>query len=222
VLFGFIGFYQMRLPRTIIGITGGIAMGKTVVSRRLELHYGLTVLDADVYARDAVAIGSPILESIRLRYGAELLLPDGQLDRAALGKIIFASPEERTWLETQIHPEVRLRMKAETRRYFDRYSERQITTEAKPLIWVVPLLFETAMTDLVDEIWVVCCDRDQQIQRLCDRSSLTYSEVERRILAQWDIQKKCDRADLILDNSGSVDFLYEQIEQALCHKDLPH
>ncbi len=193
---------------TIIGITGGIAMGKTTVSQRLESHHGLKVLDADVYAREAVAIGSPVLEAIVDRYGSELLLPDGQLDRAALGRIVFADTTERTWLENQIHPEVRRRMQADTVTF---------SQEDRPIIWVVPLLFETAMTEQVDEIWVIYCPRDQQLQRLCDRSSLTREEAEARILAQWDIQVKCDRADVVLDNSGPVEHLYEQIAQALWH-----
>ncbi len=199
----------------IIGITGGIAMGKTTVSRRLESHHGLKVLDADVYARESVAIGSPVLEAIVNRYGSELLLPDSQLDRAALGRIVFADSTERTWLETQIHPDVRRRMQADTDAILQGW--REVNDQVQPVIWVVPLLFETAMTELVDEIWVIYCPRDQQLQRLCDRSSLTREEAEARILAQWDIQLKCDRATVVLDNSGPVEHLYDQIAQALWH-----
>jgi dephospho-CoA kinase len=200
----------------IIGITGGIAMGKTTVSQRLKTHHGLTVLDADVYAREAVAIGSPVLKAIVARYGSELLLPDGQLDRAALGRIVFADSTERTWLETQIHPEVQGRMQADTAAFFQAQNTAKVPD--RPIVWVVPLLFETAMTELVNEIWVIYCHGDQQLQRLCDRSSLTQEEATARISAQWDIQVKCDRADVILDNSGPVSVLYEQISQALWHK----
>ena len=204
----------------IIGITGGIAMGKTTVSNRLETYYGLTILDADSYARDAVAIGTPILNAIILRYGPEILLPDQSLDRTKLGQIIFSQPDERTWLNTQIHPEVRFRMQQDSdriihdnqRKLFGLHS--RLFTEA-PIFWIVPLLFETAMTELVDEIWVIYCHRDQQLQRLCDRSGLTQTEANRRIQAQLDIQVKCDGADVILDNSQDTDRLYEQIEQAL-------
>lgn len=197
----------------IIGITGGIAMGKTTVSQRLESHHGLNVLDADVYAREAVAIGSPVLAAIVDRYGSELLLSDGQLDRAALGQIVFADSTERTWLETQIHPEVRRRMQADTEKILQDWQATSV--QPRPIVWVVPLLFETAMTELVDKIWVIYCHRNQQLQRLCDRSSLTREEAEARISAQWDIQVKCDRADVILDNSGSVSTLYEQIALAV-------
>jgi dephospho-CoA kinase len=205
----------MRLLVKIIGVTGGIAMGKTTVSQRLEGHHGLKVLDADVYARDAVAIGSPVLSAIVQRYGSRFLLPDGQLDRAALGRLVFADSTERTWLEAQIHPEVRDRMQTDTANFFQ--VQNVTKTLDRPIIWVVPLLFETAMTELVEEIWVIYCDRQQQLQRLCNRSSLTREEAEARIAAQWDIQVKCDRADVILDNSGPVESLYEQISQALWH-----
>ncbi len=199
----------------IIGLTGGIAMGKTTVSQRLERHHGLKVLDADIYAREAVAIGSPVLERIVERYGVGMLLPDGQLDRAALGRLIFADAPERHWIETQIHPKVRDRMTVDTEQIFQ--TQLAAKTASQPVIWVVPLLFETAMTELVDAIWVIYCHRDQQIKRLCDRSSLTLDEAEARISAQWDIQVKCDRADVVLDNSGSVHFLYEQIARSLWH-----
>lgn len=204
----------------IIGITGGIAMGKTTVSNRLETYYGLTILDADSYARDAVAIGTPILNAIILRYGPEILLPDQSLDRTKLGQIIFSQPDERTWLNTQIHPEVRFRMQHDSDRIIQDNQRKlsglhsRLFTEA-PIFWIVPLLFETAMTELVDEIWVIYCHRDQQLQRLCDRSGLTQTEANRRIQAQLDIQVKCDGADVILDNSQDTDRLYEQIEQAL-------
>ena len=204
----------------IIGITGGIAMGKTTVSNRLETYYGLTVLDADRYARDAVAIGTPILNAIILRYGPEILLPDQSLDRAKLGQIIFSQPSDRTWLNAQIHPEVRFRMQQDTDRIIQDNQRKLSEPNSRqyvglPIFWIVPLLFETSMTELVDEIWVIYCHREQQLQRLCDRSGLTQTEANRRIQAQLDIQVKCNGADVILDNSQSIDRLYEQIEQAL-------
>jgi dephospho-CoA kinase len=196
----------------IIGITGGIAMGKTAVSNHLELHYGFKVLDADFYAREAVAIGSPILEQITHRYGSKILLTDGQLDRPALGRIIFTDRSERQWLEAQIHPEVRRLIQAETDRLLQ---DQKNTTSTQPIFWVIPLLFETGMAELLDRIWVIYCHPEQQLQRLCDRSGLTRDEAKSRIATQWDIQLKCDRADVVLDNSGSLEDLYQQISQVL-------
>ncbi len=199
-------------------------MGKTTVSNRLETHYGLTVLDADNYARDVVAIGTPILNAIILRYGPEILLPDQSLDRAKLGQIIFSQPDERNWLNAQIHPEVRFRMQQDSdrviqenqRKLSDLHSRQHLRqSTAASIFWIVPLLFETSMTEFVDEIWVIYCHPEQQLQRLCDRSGLTQTEANLRIQAQLDIQVKCDGADVILDNSQDTDRLYEQIEQAL-------
>ncbi len=198
----------------IIGITGGIAMGKTTVSNRLETYYGLTVLDADVYARNVVAIGTPILNAIARRYGSEILLPDQSLDRVKLGQIIFSQPDDRTWLNHQIHPEVRFQMQQDSDRLIQNHQHSRQPVQS-PIFWVVPLLFETSMTQLVDEIWVIYCHPEQQLQRLCHRSRLTQAEAHLRIEAQLDIQIKCDAADVILDNSHSPDRLYEQIEQAL-------
>ena len=94
------------MNKRIIGLTGGIATGKTTVANYLASAYNLPVFDADIYARDAVAVGSPILSAIAQRYSKEILLPDGSLNREKLGTIIFAQPEERHWIESLIHPYV--------------------------------------------------------------------------------------------------------------------
>ncbi len=192
----------------IIGITGGIAMGKTTVSTYLETHHGLTVLDADLYARDAVLLGSPVLASLVDRYGPQLLLPDGTLDRPALGKIIFTDPTERHWVEAQIHPFVKEKLIYNRDRALHAYPDR-------PVILVIPLLFEAEMTELVTEIWVIYCQRDDQLHRLMTRSGLTSPEAEARMRSQLDIQVKCDRATWVLDNSTTLVDLYAQIDRAL-------
>lgn len=202
--------------RRIIGLTGGIGMGKSTVSAYLEKGYNMPVLDADILARDAVAVGSPILQTIVDRYGPAILLPDGQLNRPQLGEIIFGLAAERLWLDQQIHPYVRDRF--ETALASDYQS-------CPTIVLAVPLLFEARMTDLVHEVWVVHCSRHQQIERLMKRSlqstpllpphPLTQEHVESRINAQLDIQKKIDRADVVLDNSGSQHQLFQTIDQML-------
>lgn len=102
---------KVQLPR-IIGLTGGIGSGKTTVSHYLATTYQLPVLDADTYARVTVQLGSPVLKAIAERYGSDILLPDGTLNRQQLGQIVFSSPDERRWLEQQIHPYVRDRLTA--------------------------------------------------------------------------------------------------------------
>lgn len=117
------------MGRRIIGLTGGVGMGKSTVSNYLARR--LPVLDADLYARDAVALGSPILAAIADRYGADLLLTEGTLDRRRLGEIIFSDAVEKRWLEQQIHPYVRDRISSELQRLSD-----------QPIVVVVvPLLF---------------------------------------------------------------------------------
>lgn len=193
---------QLHSPR-IIGLTGGIATGKSTVSDYLASVYNLPVLDADIYARVAVEIGSPVLDAIAHRY-SDILLPSGALNRQKLGQIIFNNPQERQWLEQQIHPDVR-----------DRFVTAIKELSTQTIILVVPLLFEAGMTDLVTEIWVVYCPYQQQLERLMQRNGLTLEQAKARINSQMPIQEKCDRADVILDNSSTPEALLEQVDTAL-------
>ncbi|MEP0918372.1 dephospho-CoA kinase [Leptolyngbya sp. DQ-M1] len=195
----------MGLTRRI-GITGGIGMGKTTVSNYLAAAHRLPILDADLIARDAVAPGSPILAQIIDRYGAHLLRIDGTLDRAKLGTIVFSNPTERIWLEQQIHPYVRQMLEAEC----DRLAQTHPT-----IVLVIPLLFEANMTDLVSEIWVICCSESQQIQRLMQREKLSLEQAQARIQSQMPIKQKRDRANVILDNSTTPEALMRQVDRAL-------
>ncbi|MBD1896443.1 dephospho-CoA kinase [Coleofasciculus sp. FACHB-129] len=189
----------------VIGLTGGIGTGKTTVSNYLANHYNLPVLDADIYAREAVRVGSPILDEIVERYGTDILLPDGTLDRRKLGNIVFNSPEERRWLEQQIHPYVR-----------DRMIEKMQALNSHPtVVLVVPLLFEVGMTALCTETWVVYCSEQHQLQRLIKRDRLTLEQAQARITSQMPIQAKCDRADVVLDNSSTLEDLLKQVDTHL-------
>lgn len=188
----------------IIGLTGGISTGKSTVSHYLATTYQLPILDADIYARVAVALGSPVLEAITQRYGLDILLSDGSLNRQKLGQIIFNNCDERHWLEQQIHPDVRERFLT---------AIKQLSTPT--VVLVVPLLFEAGMTDLVTEIWVVCCSQQQQLERLMQRDQLTLEQAQARINSQMPIQEKCDRSDVILDNSSSLEVLLKQVDAAL-------
>jgi dephospho-CoA kinase len=187
-----------------IGLTGGIGMGKTVISDYL-ITKQIPVLDADIYARDAVEPGSAVLPEIVARYGASILLPDETLDRRRLAGIIFDSPPEKIWLEQQIHPFVRDRLETELNRLAD----------APVLLLVIPLLFEARMTDLVTEIWVVRAKKEQQKQRLKERDRLNPSEIRARIDGQMAIERKAQQADVVLDNSSTLEALYQQVDRAL-------
>ncbi len=194
----------------IIGLTGGIGMGKTTVSDYLAKTYHLPVLDADSYARAAVQPGTIVLEAIVDRYTSKILLPDRTLDRRQLGEIIFNHPAERTWLEAQIHPYVRRAMSRDRDRVIHQYPNQSVT-----IVMVIPLLFEVQMTDLVNEIWVVSCPPVQQIQRLMQRESLSQEQAEARIFSQMAIAEKRDRADVVLENSSTVKDLLQQVDRAI-------
>ncbi|MGK7915853.1 MAG: dephospho-CoA kinase [Prochloraceae cyanobacterium] len=191
-------------PQRAIGLTGGIGTGKTTVSKYLAEKYHLPVLDADIYAREAVQPGSPILQEIVNRYGNKIQLPDGILDRQLLGKIIFNNLEERGWLEKKIHPYVRSKLESEL---------KQI--KADLVVLVVPLLFEANMTDLVTEIWLVYCPYEQQIRRIIERDSLNEKQANARINSQLALEKKVALADVVLDNSSTLDYLLRQVDTVL-------
>ncbi|WP_446370055.1 dephospho-CoA kinase [Coleofasciculus sp. G3-WIS-01] len=190
----------------IIGLTGGIGTGKTTVSNYLADTYQLPILDADIYARDAVQPGSPILSRIIARYGCDVQLPDGTLNRKRLGEIVFPHPGERQWLEQQIHPYVR-----------DRIKSQLTTSESPTVVLVIPLLFEANMTDLVTEIWVVSCPQEQQIQRIRERDRLSVAQAQSRLDSQLPLAEKVARADVVLDNSYTRDSLLQQVDRALGH-----
>jgi dephospho-CoA kinase len=189
--------------KRLIGITGGIATGKSTVSRYLSDIYQLPILDADLYAREAVKIGSPILEAIFERYGDRVKMPDNTLDRKQLGEIIFNQLNERRWLESQIHPYVRTC-----------FETAIAQLEAKTIVLVIPLLFESNMTDLVTEIWLVYCSRDEQIKRLMERDKISPEQAIARLESQLPIEKKVALADIILDNSSTKEHLFRQIDKA--------
>ena len=198
-----------RIVRAI-GLTGGIATGKTAISNYLADTYGFPILDADIYAREAVYPGSPILESIVERYGALILLPDGNLNRRELGNIIFCNPSERQWLEQQIHPYVRRRFVEGIQSYIAALN--LVSQNTLTLVLVVPLLFEAQMTDLCTEIWVVYCSPEVQLERLLKRDGLSCDRASARINTQLPLAQKCQQADVVLDNSSTLDLLFLQVD----------
>jgi dephospho-CoA kinase len=192
----------------VIGVTGGIGTGKSTVTDYLRVRYHLPIWDADIYARAAVAVGSPILEAIARRYGMNILQSDGTLDRPRLGEIIFNDATERHWLESQIHPYVRTCFETEL---------SHLAPDATAVL-AVPLLFEARMTDLVTEIWVVSCDRTTQLNRIVTRDRLSATAAIARIDSQMTLADKIAQADVNLDNSTTVADLERQIDDRLrCH-----
>jgi dephospho-CoA kinase len=194
-------------PQRIIGLTGGIGMGKTTISNYLSSVHKLPVLDADLYAREAVEPGSTVLAEIAERYGSGVLHSSGSLDRKRLAEIIFDSLAERLWLEQRVHPYVRDRLERNLKVLLDQHHSK--------IVLVIPLLFEARMTDLVTEIWVVRCPKARQVERLRQRDRLTLEQAQARISSQMPIDRKVSRADLVIENSTNLESLFRQVDLAL-------
>ena len=192
----------MNKQRRLIGLTGGIATGKSTVSNYLADKYHIPVLDADVFAKEAVKTGSEILNQIFHRYGDRIKLPDRNLNRSALGDIIFNDSSEKQWLENQIHPYVR-----------DRFTSELKKITAETVVLSIPLLFEANLTHLVTEIWVVFCDEAVQLQRLQKRNKLSLEQAQARIKNQIPLTEKIALADVVIDNNADLASLYQQCDR---------
>ena len=188
-----------------IGLTGGIATGKSSAARLLEQHHGLPVLDADLYARQALEPGQPATEAVLARFGPEVVSNSWVVDRRALGAIVFNNQDERRWLEQLVHPIVRER--------FDQELVRLDTNSA--VVLMIPLLFESGLEGICSETWLVDCDESQQLQRLMARDQLSAAEAQARINAQWPLAKKRKLADALIRNHTSADALQIELTKAL-------
>jgi dephospho-CoA kinase len=173
-----------------IGLTGGIATGKSVVAGMFA-DLGVPVIDTDVIAREVVAPGQPALDEIVAAFGPELLHPDGTLDRAALRARVFARPAERHRLEAILHPRIRTRALAQAARAGGPYQ-----------VFVVPLLVESGFDQLVDEVVVVDCPPAEQKRRVLHRDGGTETEAEQIMAAQTSREARLAAADATIDNSG--------------------
>lgn len=190
----------------VIGLTGGIASGKSTASDYIRSK-GYPVLDADTYAKKATAKGGPAYQGIIDHFGAELLQDDGEIDRRKLGAIVFNDDGERKVLNQLVHPEVRRMMDADK----DRLAEEG------HVFLDIPLLFENGLDRQCDITLTVYVDQETQIERLMERNGFSHSEALSRINSQMPLSEKRDRSDEVLDNSGSKNELYAQIEDFLAN-----
>ena len=188
-----------------IGLTGGIATGKSSAARLLEQRHGLPVLDADLYARQALEPGQPATEAVVERFGPGVVSSGGVVDRRALGAIVFNNQDERRWLEQLVHPIVR-----------QRFDQELMHLDTKPaVVLMIPLLFESGLEALCSETWLVDCDESQQLQRLMARDQLNEAEAQARMDAQWPLARKRPLADVLISNRGDAAALNAQLEDAL-------
>jgi len=181
----------------VCGLTGGIAAGKSVVSRRLA-ERGAAHVDADQLAREVVAPGTPGLEAIRRRFGDHVLTGAGELDRPALGALVFSDPAARRDLEAITHPAVR----ELSRR---RMAEAVVDDPARVVVYDVPLLVETRGAGEFDVVVVVHAPRDVRVERLVTLRGMTREEAVRRVDAQADDATRLAVADLVVDSSISLE-----------------
>ena len=182
----------MRDGHYIIGLTGGIASGKTGASEYLS-EMGMAVVDADVISRSLTAAGGAALAQIREAFGDSVFAPDGTLNRPLLGEIVFSDTEKRRTLEAIIHPMVQKQALEEIRE-----------AQTPIVILSVPLLFETGMDVLCDEVWVMCVDRDTQIMRVMARDRLTREQAIRRIDSQMSQEARMARANVCIRSDRDV------------------
>ena len=189
----------------IIGLTGGIATGKSTVSELLTA-YGFKVVDADVASRKAVKKGSKGLDQIREKFGQEAIDDNGEMNRKYVGELVFNNPEQRIELNKIVHPIVREIMEEEKNHYLN---------EGYNVIMDIPLLFENDLQDTVDEVWVVYTSESIQIERLMERNDLSQEDAKARVYSQISIDKKSRMADHVIDNLGDKLELKQNLQQLL-------
>jgi dephospho-CoA kinase len=178
----------------VIGLTGGIASGKSSIARFFQAK-GAVVIDADQLAREAVDLGSRGLAEVVAAFGKGILMPDGRLDRQRLGVLVFSDSRKRRQLEGILHPEIK------------RLAEERIACAAgtgqRVLFYMAPLLIEAGATDRVDEVWVVTVRPEVQLERLVLRDGISRDEAQRIIASQMPLAEKEKQGRIVIDNSGT-------------------
>ncbi len=182
-----------------IGLTGGIASGKTTVADMFA-EFGIPVIDTDVIAREVVAVGSPAIEEIRARFGADVIAESGALDRAAMRKLVFLDEVARTDLESILHPRIGTEV----------YRQSEIAKGAYQII-AVPLLVNSKLLDFVARVLVVDCAESTQMQRLLKRDAGTEDEARRILAAQSSREERLAIADDVINNDSDLQHLRSQV-----------
>ncbi len=180
----------------VIGLTGGIASGKTTVANLFHQQFSIDIIDADMIAREVVAIGTTGLAQIATHFGNSILNTDGSLNRAELRHRIFANHAEKCWLEALLHPMIRQKMQAEIERTTSDYA-----------LLVVPLLVENNLQSLVDYVLVVDVDEDTQIARTMKRDKVSEQQARNILSAQASRQQRLAIADDVIENNATDDQL---------------
>ena len=188
----------------IIGLTGGIASGKSTVSSFFR-QKGAAVLDADRIARELSEPGGKLHAEYVHHFGAEVLQSDGTLNRRRIGQIVFSDPQQKQWLDAVSHPAIRAEL---LRKLEQKRNEKQ-----RLILLDVPLLFESGWDKMADKTCLVYVDESVQLQRLMKRDGYTRREAQDRIAAQMPLEEKKKRADYLIDNNGSLMDTVQQAEE---------
>ncbi|QKQ31571.1 dephospho-CoA kinase [Staphylococcus saprophyticus] len=189
----------------VIGLTGGIASGKSTVSELLSAH-GFKIVDADIASRQAVEKGTKGLERVKESFGEQAIDENGEMNRAYVGEVVFNQPEKRLELNEIVHPIVREIMEKEKAQYL---------SEGYHVIMDIPLLFENNLQDTVDEVWLVYTSESIQIDRLMERNNISMEEAKARVYSQISIDKKRRMADHEIDNRDTKLELKQNLENLL-------
>jgi dephospho-CoA kinase len=190
----------------LVGLTGGIGTGKSTVGRMIAAA-GVPVVDADDLAHAATAVGGPAYAPVIASFGAGILAEDGTIDRRALGAIVFADAEARARLNAIVHPAVRQMM-------FDQFETWQAT--GVPLaVTIIPLLYESGLDGLFDEVWVASCPVNMQRQRVQARDGFDADQASARMAAQMPLAEKVAMADHVIDTSGTLAEVEAQVTRLI-------
>ena len=185
----------------IVGLTGGIGSGKTAVSDYFA-QLGIDVVDADVVSRQVVEPGTDALKRITEHFGNDILLADGTLNRPALRQRVFSEPDEKRWLEQLLHPLIG-----------DATMKALADAQSPYVVFVSPLLFESGMQAVCNRVLLVDVPESVQLQRTMQRDDNSEAQVKAIMASQSDRQSRIEKADDVLENSGSLDDLHKQVEQ---------
>ncbi|MCM3455341.1 dephospho-CoA kinase [Heyndrickxia oleronia] len=190
----------------IIGLTGGIASGKSTVSNLLR-RKGFAIVDADIAARKVVEIGEDAYKQIVEAFGPEILQQDQNLDRKKLGTIVFHDEEKRLMLNQIVHPAVR--------EYMQKEKETALKQGKETVIMDIPLLFESNLGYMVDQTILVYVEQSIQLQRLMDRNQFTEAEAMARIQSQMPLEEKIEKSDAVINNNGTIDETEQQLNEII-------
>lgn len=190
-----------------IGLTGGISSGKSTVSEYLNQKYGVTIIDADRIAYEITEPHKELWEEYVKRYGNDkVLLADGTLNRRAVANIVFSSAEEQKWMDSVAIPLIEDKVSRQIKEY-EKKGEKAVIIDA-------PLLFEKGWEYMADSIWVVYVNPETQLKRLMKRNNYDEKTAKMRIASQMSLEIKKEKADVVIDNSGTLEEAIKQVDEA--------